>query len=223
MIGLKVSPRPWILELSARAKCQPVGAGLFLDDAPLARLPLLHGDETLDETGPFDSPLDLDNPPLRVETKDSPHRARVDENAAGGELLTAHRVPSSGDADRLTASPCVRNRLSEVSLGLDRDDAVDFGRVELRMNVVNVDAPLRPPADIWQHGETDPSLCRESEELPASRHAFPDLRADRGSKVRRAGSGIVKPRSHRTLTLEAHLRRSPVISAATACAAWQTR
>ncbi len=91
MIGLKRQAAAVDIGAERAAERQPVGAGLLLDDAPLARLALLHGDETVDQVGPFDAGLDLDDAALCVETEDSTHRARVDEHAAGGELLTAHR------------------------------------------------------------------------------------------------------------------------------------
>jgi hypothetical protein len=121
------------------AERESVGAGLLLDDAPARPALPLYGDQAVDQLRPLDAGLGFDHAALGVEGDDPLHRPRVDEHRVGGELLAAHGVPSAGHADRLARAACRRQRCRERLLRGNRHHAVDAGRVELRMDVVDQD------------------------------------------------------------------------------------
>jgi hypothetical protein len=122
------------------AERQAVSAGLLLNDAPGLRLPPLHSGEALDQFGPLDARLGFDHTILGIEMDDAPHRSHIEKRGIAGELLTAHRVPSACNADRL-AFRRGQGR-AQRRFRIDGYDAVDARGIELRMDIVDEDARL---------------------------------------------------------------------------------
>ena len=107
---------------------QVVGAGLLLADAPGARVVDaigLEGEEAVDELGPFDAGLGVDDPGLRVEPQDPVHPAHVEVDRVGAELLAAHRMARPGDADAASLGRGRADRGDDVGHGVGTDDPGD--------------------------------------------------------------------------------------------------
>ena len=120
------------------ADAEVVGAGLLLADRP-GRV-----GERVDERRPLDARLDLDEAALLVEREDARERARVEHDAAGAELLPAHRVPAAGDRDRRARCAGAVERRADRLERADRHDLVDRGLVEPRVDVVDEHAVIPP-------------------------------------------------------------------------------
>ena len=84
------------------ANRQPVGAGLLLCDAPLARPPFLRCQQVADERRPHDAGLYVDDPAGAIERTHAIGASHVEHQRLISELLGAHRMPSAGDADGLS-------------------------------------------------------------------------------------------------------------------------
>ena len=134
MIGLSATVH---IGRQRAAECQAVGAGLLLNDAPGRGASLLHGDQALHELRPLDAGIGLDDPALGIECDDPVHGPHVDEDRPGGELLAAHGMSAAGDAHRPAFGARCRERTAECLLGIDCNDAVDAGGVELGMGVID--------------------------------------------------------------------------------------
>jgi hypothetical protein len=151
------------------ADAQPVGAGLFLDNAPLRPPTALLTKQIVDQPRPLDPGFDLDLAPARIEPEHPHHVRHVQEDGAAPELLAAHRVPSSGDADRLPLTPGVLDDSPEALQGIRFDHAIDTGQVQLRVDIVD-----QGRARLRERQETSRRPPRESgaayEELPSSQH-----------------------------------------------------
>ncbi len=119
------------------AEREPIGSGLLLDDAPLWRLALLHGDEAIHQLGPLDAGIGLDDAALGIQAKLAPHRARIDHDRTAGELLAAHGMTAARDRNRLSVAPGGLDGGSQRRLRLDRDHAIDACLVELGVHVVD--------------------------------------------------------------------------------------
>ena len=89
--------------MSVRRKCasesQAVGAGLLLSDSPLRPFAGLFPIEIADQFRPRDARLHINDAVDGVELENPFEARRVQQDRSGAELLTAHRMASSGDAD----------------------------------------------------------------------------------------------------------------------------
>ncbi len=121
------------------AEREMVGAGLLLADAPGARVVdvlRLESEEAVDQLGPLDAGLGIDDPGLRVERDDPVHRAHVEVDGVGTELLAAHRVARPRDADATSLGGGRADRCDHVGDRPGPDDPRDGRRVERRVRVV---------------------------------------------------------------------------------------
>src|SRR5438132_2358088 len=84
------------------AEGQAVRSRLLLTDSPRSL------SQISDQFRPLDSTLDLDDAVHLVEGENAIHTANVDERRIRRELLSTHRVASTGDADRRAVSPADR-------------------------------------------------------------------------------------------------------------------
>ena len=71
----------------------------------MSPLALLHGDESIDQLGPLDAGIGLDDASLSIEAKLAPHRARIDHHRPARELLAAHGMTAARDRNRLSFTP----------------------------------------------------------------------------------------------------------------------
>ena len=116
---------------------QPIGAGLLLRDAPLPRAgpstPLRAGrlscclQQVIDERGPHDARLDIDDAPAAIERAHAIEPRHVEHHRVFGELLGAHRVAAAGDADPCPAVAARRN--ARWRSEADEIDAISRTRV----------------------------------------------------------------------------------------------
>jgi hypothetical protein len=124
MNGAVARPRP----------CDAVDAALLLVEGPRRLV------QHLEQLGPLDAGLDLDQAAVVIGDQDARELARVDEDAVGGEGLRAHRVTPAAHAQRaLLALRELERRLhafERVGLG----DAVDERAGQLALLVVDRDA-----------------------------------------------------------------------------------
>jgi hypothetical protein len=95
------------------AERQSVGSRLLLHNAPGTRVAGLHLDQTLNEFGPLDPRLSVNDASFAVEADDPLHRAHIEQHRVARELLPAHRVASAGDADRPPLLACLPDRFPE--------------------------------------------------------------------------------------------------------------
>ena len=121
---------------------QLVRAGLLLPDPPGARLVRMAGlqrQQALDQLGPLDTRLRVDDPTRGIERDDPVHPAHVEMHGVGAELLAAHRVPRPGDADAATLRRGRTDRGDDVGDGIGADDSGHCRRVEGGVGVVEND------------------------------------------------------------------------------------
>ena len=99
--------------------------------------PLLRLEQVIDQRRPHDADLDLDNASCTIEGSHAIEPGHVEQHRSFGELLSAHRVPASGDADGLACRVGTTQRAFEVGGRRDRHNLADPRRIELRMDVVD--------------------------------------------------------------------------------------
>jgi hypothetical protein len=151
-------------------QCEGAGAGLLLDDAPGPPAFTLHGKKAVHQLGPLDSRLRFDDPALGVELEYFSHGARVEQDSAIGELLATHGVAAAANANRLALRARGRQRLAQRRFGIDIDNAVDAGGIELRVDVVDDGRRARLAGNIGQQREAGSCPCGTVEELASGRH-----------------------------------------------------
>jgi len=129
--------------VNVRRKCaadrEAVGARLLLRDPPLRLTPRLRVGEVSDHLGPLDTGFDLERPELGVEPQDAVHPAGVDGQAVRAELLTSHRVPTTGNRDGRALARRAEYRLLNGFDTVGRDNVADTRFVQLRVHVVHGD------------------------------------------------------------------------------------
>ncbi len=118
-------------------KCEPVGAGLLLDNAPGMRLPVLDRVQPGDQRRPHDAGLGFDLAPLRVEVQHAVQPGHVEEVEPSAELLPTHSVAATGDGDGATRGARREHRDTNVCHRCRPQDARDQSRIELGMDVVD--------------------------------------------------------------------------------------
>jgi hypothetical protein len=116
---------------------QTIGAGLFLDDAPLSRLAATGPQQVGHELRPLNPGLDDDEPSLRIQIHNTTHTSHVQEYRSSPELLSAHRMAAASNADLLSGRGRAANDLLELADRFDSDDATDRGLIQLRVHVVD--------------------------------------------------------------------------------------
>ena len=116
---------------------------------------------------------------------------RVDQDGAGGELLATHGVPSAGHADRLALAAGSRERRLDSGLRIDRDDALDVSLIELRMQIVDVDASGGRARQRRRQRDPDSGPGGAAKELTSCRHVSARLRA--GCQLRTVVAEAVAP------------------------------
>ncbi len=119
------------------AERQPVGAGLLLNDAPLATPALLHGDQPLDQFRPLNAGVGLDDAAHGIEANAALHRPRVDQHRSGGKLLTSHGMTAAGHRYGLAVTPSRAKGAPQRRLGIDRHHGGDAGLVQLGVDVID--------------------------------------------------------------------------------------
>src|SRR5690242_1376340 len=118
------------------ADAEIVGARLLLSDRPSPLTLALQGAELANQSGPLNSRLHLDQSARSIEGDDTIKAARVEEDAVFDELLAAHRVPRTGNADSVVRC-CADNRRARVGDAAYVDDVTHPRRVEPRVDVVD--------------------------------------------------------------------------------------
>ena len=113
---------------------------------------------------------DFDHAALGVEPDDPVQRPGIEQDRPGGELLPAHGVASARHAHRLAFGAGRRQRLPQRRLRVHRDDPVDPGRIELRMDIVDEGVGVCAPRGMWRQREAGSGPGRDLKELAACRH-----------------------------------------------------
>src|SRR5205085_6274961 len=150
------------------AERQAVGAGLLLVEGPfaLARLRVI---QRLQKLRPLHAGFDFDQPALVVEGENPGELARIDQHAVGGEGLRAHGVAAAGNTQGALVGGGQLQRRAHAVEALGLHDAVDPGRRELAVHVVDQDALglLLPPG---ARGRPDGRGRGEAQKFPAIAH-----------------------------------------------------
>jgi hypothetical protein len=107
---------------------------------------------------------------LGIEMDDPPHRSDIEKNGIGGELLAAHRVASACHAHRLAFRARGRQSRPQRGFGVHRHDAVDAGRIDLRMDVIDDNGCFGAAASQRKKGEPSCSLRDRTKGLASCRH-----------------------------------------------------
>jgi hypothetical protein len=160
--GLKLQAAAMNIRAQRAAQGKSIGAGLLLYNAPRMRLACLAGEQAVDEFRPLDARLRMHDASFCIETKDTIHRAHVEQGSAAGELLSTHSMAATCDADRAV----VRTRHAQYcAQRVDRVDVHDLAHprcVELGMDVVHdytcVAGALR--ANVWCNPECGARACQ---------------------------------------------------------------
>ncbi len=118
------------------ADAEPVGARLFLDDAPAAFGSMLLFPQARDEGIPEDAGFDPDQPAFCVQAENALQSAGVQSNASGKELLPARGVATAHHAEAFPGIGRRGNHSLELPKRPRRFDAGNEGKVEPGMNVV---------------------------------------------------------------------------------------
>ncbi len=134
---LPAEPAPVDVRGERAAEREPVRAGLLLPHHPGRGIAELQALERLEEPRPLDPGLDLDEPTFAIEREHASASGEVEEEAAGEELLPAHRVPPAGDRQAGARPPGGGHGLDDPGNGGRAEDAAHLGRVELRVRVVD--------------------------------------------------------------------------------------
>ena len=119
---------------------QLVSAGLLLDERPAFLVVLLAVEEIFVQLRPLNAGFDFDFTVDAVELDDAGEAVHVDECRARRELLAAHGVSATGNADRSAVSPGRANRRLHRVGRIGTNDAAHPRRVEVRVYVVDIDA-----------------------------------------------------------------------------------
>ncbi len=120
------------------ADAQLIGAGLFLPDPPLGPAIPLRVGQVAEQLRPADAGLDLDEATRAVETEHAAHASHVEEQGAGAELLAAHGVPATGDADRTPLGAGVSKTFTQRPQRIRIGDAVHARFVQTGVMVVDL-------------------------------------------------------------------------------------
>src|SRR6267378_6375860 len=149
--GISAMSRTWTTRSTLRrgtaAHGEAVRAGLLLREAPLLLAPALRGGQLCEELRPLHAGLDFDQPALHVEAEHAVELADVDQDAVGSEGLSAHCVTAARDAHGALLAPGGGDRRARGIERLRFHHAIDAGRIELRVKIVDEDARgLRPRA-----------------------------------------------------------------------------
>ena len=116
---------------------QSVRSGLFLNDAPLRGLSRARPEQMVHQPGPVNTCFHHDQAALRIKFEHAAETRRVDQDGAGAELLPAHRVTASRDADPQTGRRRTPHDVLQRAHGLDRNHATNPGRIQLRVQIVH--------------------------------------------------------------------------------------
>ena len=191
MIGLQREPAAVDVGRQRAAEAEAVGAGLLLDDAPLARRarPGARSGPSI-SSGHWMPGLDLDHRRARGRTPSTRSMPRhVEQHGAGRELLAAHRVPAAGDADRSPLAARAAHGLPASRLDRVRpDDAATRVGVELRVDVVDQDACVQAAWISWP-GRAGTRRRRPPPRRPGSADARSRRRLRGAGRARRSRSG----------------------------------
>ena len=152
------------------AECQPVGAGLLLNDAPGRTLPSLHADEVLDQFRPLDARLGFDHAMLGTEANDPPHRSNIEKDRILGELLAAHCVPSACNANWLAFHARGCQCRPQRRLRINGYNTIDARGVELRMDIIDQDARSGTPRSKGKEGKPCRGLRDDTKRLTSCGH-----------------------------------------------------
>ena len=79
---------------------EPVGAGLLLRDAPLSPATALPVEKLRNECRPLDPGVDRHRALIGIEAANAVHRAKVDQQRVGAELLASHRMTAAAQGNR---------------------------------------------------------------------------------------------------------------------------
>ena len=118
---------------------QVVGAGLLLNDSPLARLPGTGPEQVVHQTRPIDARFDGGQTALAIEIDDARERRQVEKNGIRAELLAAHRVPSAGDGDAAPLGRRAPHGALERVHGVDGEDLPHGRAIQVRVHIVDRD------------------------------------------------------------------------------------
>ena len=120
---------------------QPVGSGLLLHKRPGLLRVLLAFFEILVQLRPLDPGFNFNFAVDAIKLDDASETVHVDERRVRAELLSAHRVFAARNADRSAFRPgCTNGRLHSVSR-FGSYDPMNSRRIEVRVHVVDADAP----------------------------------------------------------------------------------
>jgi hypothetical protein len=117
-----------------------VDPGLLLPNGPGLCLALLRALEIVDERRPLHAGANVDVPPHPIERNDVLEVGHVHQDSAGAKLLAAHRMAATGDAHLQILCGGRLKLALNVFDGLGRDDPVDRGPIQLRLDVVDDNA-----------------------------------------------------------------------------------
>jgi hypothetical protein len=138
--GRKPQPAAVDIRSQRTPQAHAIDARLLLPDGPRPRPARLAAMKVVDQRRPLDAGLDLDGPAVGVEPHNVLELPRVQQHGVAAELLAAHRVAAAGHADVFPLAVGVAQGAGQLVDRPRRDDPGDARGVELRLNVVHVDA-----------------------------------------------------------------------------------
>src|SRR5437763_7472062 len=113
------------------AKCKCVRTGLFLSDTPMFWAIRLGVQISANQFRPLDARFRFDQTMLLIERDYVIERTRIDAHAVCGELLAAHRMPTSRNGDGQAFSRRRTHDLCEFVPGTRRQKLANTGAIEL--------------------------------------------------------------------------------------------
>ena len=124
------------------AERQLIGPGLFLGQAPareaIGKRLALEVEIACDQRRPADSGLGCDETLLVVHLQHTTQTGQIEQDAAFEELLRAHRMARAAQRDRLADLRSGGDVAAQLLHGRRREDPLHPGRIELRMDVVDL-------------------------------------------------------------------------------------
>src|SRR5207249_1897180 len=136
--GWEAEPAPVDVGGERAAEADAVHTGLFFADRPGFGSAGLFPQEVGDQFRPFDPGLGFDEAPLAIEVHDAVELLHVEEDGVAAELLAPHGMPSAGHADDPPLALGGPEGRLDVVNGSWLDDAVDARRIQLRLDVVDL-------------------------------------------------------------------------------------
>jgi hypothetical protein len=108
---------------------------------------------------PRDPSLRMNDPAVAIEIEHLVHRAHIEQPRIGGELLPAHRVTRSGDAQALATLLAPTYCPDHIVDRPGRDSAEHARRIEVGMPVVAKLAMLLPRIERYERVHVVPSVA----------------------------------------------------------------